>query len=154
MRSKKMGVVVLLVAALGVGSTGCGTFEIFTLASAAGKLANNQVGALTAAEWQLLSTTGANLAATPELALSGSEAEAIVDFLAANGYASFNDIASNPPSQESLSALAQAFAGRATEAGLDLTNPDDVEEFFEQYLRDLGEGLRNMLAGIGVQIPV
>jgi len=152
-KKMKMAGCVVLIAALGAGSTGCGTFEVFTLASAAGKLANNQAGTLTAAEWQLLSSTAANLAGEPELALTAAEAQAIVAFMSTNGYVSFDDLGSNPPSAESLQALAQAFSGRVEGGQHNLTDPEDVKRFFERYLRELGQGLRNMLAGMGVQIP-
>ncbi len=152
-KKTKMAVCMLLIAALGGGAAGCGTFEVFTLASAAGKLASNQVGTLTAAEWQLLSSTAANLTGVPEIALTAEEAQAIVDFMSSNGYVSFDDFESHPPSVESLQALAEAFSGRVDEMQYDLTDPDDVKEFFEHYLQELGNGLRNMLAGMGVQTP-
>lgn len=153
MRRAKVVLCVALVGCIGVGATGCGVFDLLTAASGATKLFGGQASGVTSSEWMMMSRTAAGAAGVPALALSDTEAAAIADFLSQNNINDLSTIGDqNPNDLEGLTELAQAFQERAGDQ-YDLTDPQDAEQFFQDYGQELGQALAGALQGFGVQIP-
>ncbi len=91
MKSNRTASCVLLAGCLVFGAGGCGTFDLLAVLGAMAKINGGEASKVTAAEWQLLSRTAADLAESPELALTASQAEALAYFLSANGIDVFGE---------------------------------------------------------------
>jgi NAD(P)-dependent dehydrogenase (short-subunit alcohol dehydrogenase family) len=143
MRRTRILLVCVLAVGVSVAASGCGAFEVLTLASAGAKLAAGDVGELTAAEWEVLTGAAADATGTPALALTPEEAAALVVFLDANNIQSFDDFenfdVTNPP--QGLDELAAAFSGRYPD--VDWDDPDAVNQWFEQYGDDIAAALQD-----------
>lgn len=141
MKKARIVMVFVLAAGVGVAASGCGTVELMTLASATAKLAAGDVGELTPAEWEVLTSTAADATGQPGLALTPEEAAALVAFLDANNIQSVDDFnnfdISNPP--QGLDDLATAFSSRYPDVNWD--DPDAVNQWFEQYGQEIADAL-------------
>jgi hypothetical protein len=137
MHGKKSRRVVLLITVLALTAAGCGVSD---LASAASKLANGQLGSLTAAEIRSLSEAAVAVLNSQNAALglqplTMAQAEALVSFLDVNAVETKQDLDAlitnadtNPP--DGLSDLAAAFGN------IDPDSPDaeELDLIFEQAL--------------------
>ncbi|MBN2561819.1 MAG: hypothetical protein JXQ75_12900 [Phycisphaerae bacterium] len=157
MRKTRIGICIVLVSCMAVGTTGCGIFDLFTLAGAVIKFASGSVGELNSSEWQIVTKTAADATGIPGLALSPVEADAIVTFFDANNVNTLDDIQGladgGAVDLQGLSELATAFQARADEqAGepVDFQDPQQVEEFLQGFADALGEALQGVLAGLGI----
>lgn len=128
-------VCIVLIASVALSSAGCGVSD---LASAASKLANGQIGALTASEIRSLSEAAVALLNSQDPTfglqpLTQAQAEALVDFLDANQVETQQDLDelvatadTDPPA--GLDELAAAFGNLDPNN----TNPEDLEQVIEQ----------------------
>ncbi|HKQ47800.1 MAG TPA: hypothetical protein VJZ71_07010 [Phycisphaerae bacterium] len=135
MFKSKQRVLVMIVATLATASAGCGVSD---LASAASKLANGQIGALTASEIRSLSEAAIALLKSqdPNFALqplNEAQAEALVNFLDVNEVETQQDLDAlvanadtDPP--VGLDELANAFGN----VDPDNADPEDLEQVLEQ----------------------
>ncbi len=151
MKVARISICTLMTVGIAFGATGCGVFdEMLTLASGATKLASGQTGDLTANEWEVMSGMAASLGGDSALALSTTEAQALVDFFAVNDVDDFSDFDNASEDLQGLNDLATAFASRADGQDVDFEDPEAVQEFFQSYLRDIGESLQSALSDLGI----
>ncbi|MFH1417044.1 MAG: hypothetical protein ABII12_01985 [Planctomycetota bacterium] len=151
MKSAKVALCIVLVGCIGIGTAGCGVFDLISLATTAMKL-NGNASAVSSAEWQLLSRTAADAAGVPGLALSAEEAAALAAFLALNGINDFGDLGNTNGPPEGLADLAAAFQARAG-GDYDLSTEEGAQRFFEDYGEELMNGLAQLLADFGFVPP-
>ncbi len=150
MKVVKLRICLALVLCLSLATAGCGVFDLLTAAGAAGKLFGGSASEVTSNEWQVLSRTAADLAGTPDLALSVTEADAVSSFLETNGIDSFDSMDAIQDLQ-GLEDLATAFQERAG-ADYDLSTAEGAQDFFEDYGADLATGLMDTLSSFGVDV--
>lgn len=146
---------VLIVVGIAIGATGCAP-QVNDLISGGMKLANGQVGALTAAELKAVSDTVLGVAGA-ELGqnfdpLTLEQAQALVVFLQVNGIETFDDIEAfvaqaeqDPSVIQGLDDLAAAFPG--AEVNFDEDNFDPRQ--LENLLRSLFGGMVGSGGGSG-----
>jgi hypothetical protein len=151
MNTAKLRTCLALVLCLSLATAGCGVTDLLTAAGAAGKLFGGSASEVNSNEWQVLSRTAADLAGTPDLALSVTEADAVSSFLETNEINSIDSIESIQ-NLEGLQDLATAFQERAGD-DYDLGTAEGAQSFFEDYGQDLALGLQEALSGFGVDIP-
>jgi hypothetical protein len=130
---------VCIVGALATGVAGC---DLMTVANAGLKLANGQIGALTADEIRVLSQTAADVinAQTGGTAAKGftqEQAEAIVNFFDVNNVETMTDVQTvvvmagqDPGAVQGLPELAAAFAGGEQEFDPQNVTEEDLDEIF------------------------
>ncbi len=154
MRSTKVFICVVLAGCIGIGTAGCGVSDLISLATSAMKL-DGSASSVTGAEWELLSSTAANAAGVPALALSTEEAAALAAFLALNNIDDFGNMGNMDAPPDGLDDLAAAFQARADATGTtyDLTTEEGVEQFFQDYGEDLMAGLQQLLTDFGFVPP-
>lgn len=137
---KKFGVTLLGVVL--VISSGC---EVSILASAGAKLANNQVGDLTADEIRVLSqiaaeAINANNPGAGAIVLNQQQSQALVDFFNCNNVQTTQDFQnlsanaqSNPGSVQCLDQLAAAFQGTNQAFDPNAVTPEQLNAIFGQF---------------------
>ncbi len=151
MKSAKVVLCVVLAGCIGISTTGCGIFDLISLATTAMKL-DGSASTVTGAEWQLLSATAADTTGEAALALSAEEAAALAAFLAENNIDDFGDLGDMGAPPDGLDDLAAAFQERAG-TDYDLTTEAGAEQFFQDYGEDLMGGLQQLLADYGFEPP-
>ncbi len=140
MLKRRYAVCVMMLGALTFGAAGC---DLFSIPSALAKLANCEIGALTAAEFKALSQVAADAINSQDpsagaTALTDAQAQAIVNFLAANNVLNCEDLenlfdqaAQDPGSIQGLAELAAAFQETGDTFDPDSVSPDDLRNVFD-----------------------
>lgn len=135
-------VCVLMLGGLTFGSAGC---DLFTIPDALTKLANCEIGSLTATEIRVLSEIAADAINTSDPSagaepLTQDQAQAIVNFLAANNVQTCDDLQdlfdqseTDPGSIQGLAELAAAFQSSEDEFDPENVTREDLQNVFDFF---------------------